>query len=234
MKFLTIVIPCFNESDSLPSLINYLSSLNKEINFLIVENGSTDQSSFYLKENENRLNSNIEILYLNENKGYGHGVLTGLKSIEESKFIGWMHGDLQFEFAKLDNVYSELLVASNENNYIFYKGKRVGRNFVEKFFSFFMGILATIILRVKLSEINAQPTIFSQELLDNFSNPPEDFSFDTYVYWLAIKNNYKVIRKEFFFPPRKYGSSKWNFGLYSRIKFSNDLLKYFFNLNKNS
>ena len=53
-----------------------------------------------------------------------------------------------------------------------------------------------------------------------------DFSFDTYVYWLALKNDYKIIRKNFDFPPRVYGNSKWNFGIKSRLIFALNLCYY--------
>ena len=38
---LTLVVPCFNEEKSIPKLIKSISKLNSNIDFLIVENGST-------------------------------------------------------------------------------------------------------------------------------------------------------------------------------------------------
>ena len=105
-------------------------------------------------------------------------------------------------------------------------------SYTEKFFSHYMGVLATYILKIKLYEINAQPTIFNKELVEKLNHPPKDFRFDTYVYWVAMRNNYKVIRDEFNFPKREYGNSKWNFGLKSRLKFSKLLINYFYELKK--
>ena len=85
---------------------------------------------------------------------------------------------------------------------------------------------------MKFKEINAQPTVFSNSLLTFVNEPPKDFNFDTYIYWLALKNNFKVKRDFYNFPPREYGESKWDFGLSSKIKFSISLLKYFFKLKK--
>ena len=39
--------------------------------------------------------------------------------------------------------------------------------------------------------------------------PPNDFSFDTYIYWLALKITIKLLGNNFV-PPRVYGESKWN------------------------
>ena len=232
MKLLTIVIPCFNEKDSLPVLIDNLLKLDKDIDFLIIENGSTDGSKSYLKNIENDLNSNIKILYLNKNEGYGNGVLEGIQSIENSFYIGWIHGDLQFEFEKINNIVNKLKMFSDNESFIFYKGIRNGRSYSERFFSYYMGVLASYILKMKLYEINAQPTIFNKALVKELDNPPKKFSFDTYVYWVAMRNNYKVIRDEFNFPKRKYGDSKWNFGFKSRLKFSKLLIDYFYKLKK--
>ena len=101
-----------------------------------------------------------------------------------------------------------------------------------KVFFVFYGNFASLILKNEIAEINAQPTIFSKNLMKEFYLPPKDFSFDTYVYWLALENNYSVIRDEFLFPQREYGLSNWNFGLGSRIRFSINLIKYFFKLRK--
>ena len=108
MTTLTIVIPCFNEKESLSDLINNLKILNNKIKFLIIENGSSDGSYEYLNEIKEELPSNIVIYFKKENTGYGSGVFEGLNKIQNSKYIGWIHGDLQFEFTKLNQTYVEL------------------------------------------------------------------------------------------------------------------------------
>ena len=234
MNILTIVVPCFNEEESLPELIKNIKILNKKINFLIIENGSTDDSYAYLKKIKDELPGNIRIHFKKENTGYGAGVLEGLNNSENSKYIGWIHGDLQFEFTKLNNTFNNLSNINDSSERIFYKGVRNGRSNVEKFISYSMGSLASLILKNKFFEINAQPTIFSYDLLTKIKEAPKDFSFDTYIYWIAINNNYRFIRENFAFPPRVYGKSKWNFGIISRLKFSKNLIKYFLKLRKKS
>ena len=59
MNFITVVIPCYNEFNSLPILIENLEKINN-INFLIIDNGSTDESREYL--NSKKLNENINTL----------------------------------------------------------------------------------------------------------------------------------------------------------------------------
>ena len=230
MKTITLVIPCFNEHESLPTLIKELEKADRNISFLVVDNGSEDNTKDYLKNIQNNLSKNISILFIDKNEGYGHGIFTALSNIKNSKFIGWIHGDLQFEFSKLNLVYKDLESYKFSDENIFYKGVRHGRSRLDFIFSYMMGKLASIILGKKMFEINAQPTIFSRELLEQLDNPPKDFGFDTYVYWKAINLDFLFIRKSFLFPPRKYGDSNWNFGLKSRFLFSYSLIKYFISL----
>ena len=232
MKLLTLVVPCYNEVNSLPKLITKIKEVDKSINFIILDNGSFDGSTDYLKKIESQLQQNISILFINKNDGYGFGVLEGLKSISNSEFIGWIHGDLQFDFIGLDRLLDYLSSSKGSSTSIFYKGIRKGRKALDRLFSYVMGASASVILGMKFKEINAQPTVFSNSLLTFVNEPPKDFNFDTYIYWLALKNNFKVKRDFYNFPPREYGESKWDFGLSSKIKFSISLLKYFFKLKK--
>ena len=222
-----LVIPCYNEEESIKKLFASLVTFSNEIdiNFYILNNGSTDGTLDIMKTLNER--ENIKFISLKENKGYGYGVNYGLNYIKDADYIGWFHGDLQFDIRNLENIYeiinSEFI---NENKQIFFKGIRTGRNFISQLFSYFMGLFATLLLRKHFYEINAQPTIFSSALYDSLTDYPYDFSYDTYVYWVAKKNRYKFLRKKVTFPNRPYGTSKWDFGIYSKIQFSYKNLKY--------
>ena len=46
MPNLSIVIPCFNEAGNIPALVNKLESIkNTEIEVILVNNGSTDETA---------------------------------------------------------------------------------------------------------------------------------------------------------------------------------------------
>ena len=53
MKKVSLIIPCFNEHKNLLLLIDRFEELdfnNKEIEVIIVNNGSTDETDFFLKQ----------------------------------------------------------------------------------------------------------------------------------------------------------------------------------------
>ena len=79
MNKYTIVIPCYNEARSLPELIQQLGKLNKIFNFILVDNGSTDNTQKTL--NLSQLPENIALLKKEKNTGYGAGIKFGLKNL---------------------------------------------------------------------------------------------------------------------------------------------------------
>ena len=230
MKY-SIVIPCFNEEKSINSLVNSCDHLlsRKNIEILFVDNGSTDHTYKTLKKSLKE-KKNYQILKIDTNKGYGYGILTGLKHTK-GDYIGWTHADLQTDPNDILKAISS--IEKNGQN-IFVKGLRYGRSFQDNFFTFGMSILETILFRKLLYDINAQPTMFSRDFYNSFSNPPLDFSLDLYVFYFAHIKKQKIIRFPTYFKKRKFGSSSWNFGFFSKIKFIKRTLQYSFKLKKNS
>ena len=206
-----MVIPCYNEMESLPSLISSCNQLaiSFDIRFIFVNNGSTDGSETIFRSLVSEPNIAITLA---ENMGYGGGIIEGLK-ITTSSYVGWMHGDLQVDLdtliGQLENLTSSRLMV---------KGKRVGRKPIELFFTYGMSLLEMLIFHENLWEINAQPTIFSRDILFYLESGPTDFSFDLYSFVTARKLRFRVIRFPVKFNQRQFGQSSWNTSSLARLR----------------
>jgi glycosyltransferase involved in cell wall biosynthesis len=213
---ISLIIPCYNESKNLPSLIEKCRQLDSEIfEVIIVNNGSTDDSSNVLSSLMNSEYSFIKSIKVDVNQGYGHGILCGLKS-STGNFIGWTHADLQTD--PLDsNQVRDLIKQYGEN--IFIKGQRYGRPISDVIFTVGMSFFESILLKKLLWDINAQPTFFPRKFFDEWNSPPNDFSLDLFAYYQAKKNDLKVIRFPVFFGKRLHGHSHWNIDFKSKWKF---------------
>ena len=95
-----------------------------------------------------------------------------------------------------------------------------------------MAIFETILFRQKLEEINAQPTVFGRQILQQWSNPPLDFSLDLYALVMASRSMGQIKRITVNFLPRQHGESKWNESFKSRLKFIKRTIKYSFELRR--
>ncbi len=223
----SIVIPCYNESGNLLKLIDICKKelCANGVEVILIDNGSTDNSNQVLKSIKNS-DQLLKTYRLEKNQGYGGGILYGL-SKAKGEYIGWTHADLQTDPTDVLNGFK--LMDSEET---FVKGSRVGRPIADNIFSIGMGIFESIILRTKLWEINAQPTIFSKKFFLSWTNPPSDFSLDLYSYVMAKKNNLRIKRFKVFFPERFSGNSSWNTGLRAKVTLIQRTVKFSFQLRK--
>ena len=227
MKF-SLVIPCYNEGENIPLLIKRLEDIFtfNDMEIILVNNGSTDNTQLIMENCVSDF-SNIKVLNIRINKGYGYGILEGLK-ISKGKILGWTHADLQTDPA--DSLKALKLFDDLDTDKLFVKGLRKGRSYSDQFFTFFMSIFEFMILGKFMWDINAQPSIFNRELYENWIDPPKDFSLDLYAYYKAKEMNYKIKRFAVNFPPRKYGESKWNFSFRSKLKFIKRTIIFSLNL----
>ena len=222
LPLLTIVIPCFNEAENIPIILNRFKvvedkfELKNIFKILIVNNGSTDNTNKVLN-NEIKKFSFAKALNIRNNKGYGYGIIQGLRKTS-TEFIGWTHGDLQTDPEDIVKGI-ELIKKSNFSEKLFIKGCREGRPIFDQFFSDCMSIFESLLFLYPLYEINAQPTIFHRSLFDKCFNPPNDFSLDLYFYIFALKSNLIVKRIKVKFLNRLHGYSKWNKNFKSKLRF---------------
>ena len=223
---LDVIIPCYNEGESLAALISSCEKISNEhpIKFIFVNNGSTDTSSNILHQLVLDKTSIVECL---ENQGYGGGILAGIAK-STSPYCGWMHGDLQVNTSEIIKFLSLL-----ETEGALYKGVRQGRKASEKFITFGMSTLESIIFRTRLWDINGQPTIFSSDFKKYLTDAPKDFSLDLFTYVKAKSLSMKIIRVEVNFGPRLHGQSSWNTSISSRFRLIRRTLNYSWKLRQN-
>ncbi len=227
MKY-SLIVPCFNESGNIIPLLNRAKKefIKKKIELIIVDNGSIDDTRKILNDCLKEYPF-LRIKTLNKNLGYGGGIIEGLK-LSDGELVGWTHADMQtdpLDFLKTIEIYKK-------NNYqnIFIKGKRLNRKLVDKFFTFWMSIFESILMRKIMYDINAQPTVFTRSFFESWDNPPKDFSLDLFAYYFAKKKNYKIVRFPVIFAKRLYGQSKWNIDIYSKLRFIIRTINYSFKL----
>lgn len=215
---LSIIIPCYNEEKNIPLILKRFKRviIKEDIEVIMVNNGSTDNSAAIL-DKLLPLYTFAKGIWVPKNQGYGYGIVQGLKAAE-GEFIGWTHADMQTDPADVIKAY-RILEKNQWNEKIYVKGNRKGRKLMDQFFTSGMSIFETLYLRQKLTDVNAQPNIFSKKFFNSWEKPPEDFALDLYALYLAHQRNLNVIRFAVQFSPRIHGTSHWNTGIDAKWKF---------------
>ena len=206
---LSVVIPCYNEAENLPRLLSVCKNICQkypECQIVLVNNGSTDNSEEILRQIPAET-PNIKTVLIKNNIGYGNGILCGLKQADGSN-LSWTHADLQTDPEDVCKAFLKYEGELKTGNCIV-KGKRYNRPWLDFFFTLGMSIIATLLLGVRLHDINAQPKILPRSFLPNLmKDAPLDFSLDTWLLYLARKNNLAILTFPVYYGKRTAGSAK--------------------------
>ncbi len=216
---LSIILPCYNEKDNLVALFERLDLLVKasdEIEIVLVNNGSNDGSDIVFEQEVlSRSKEIFKIVHVKENKGYGFGILSGLRAAK-GNVLAVTHADRQTDPMDVLKAY-EIYRSKGDLN-LLVKGFRKNRKISEAVFSYGMGLLASIVLGSRLTEINAQPKLFSKSFFDTYENDaPNDFSLDLYLLYQAKKHG-QIIDFPVYFSKRVAGEAKGGSGSSFKVK----------------
>ena len=213
---LSLVIPCYNEAENLPLLLDRCRkvALHPSCEVILVDNGSTDSSPDILQELLPAY-PGCRSIRVEKNRGYGFGLLCGLKAAT-GDVLGWTHADMQTD--PLDTL-SGMRIFEEHGLNIFVKGRRYGRPLNDVVFTVGMSIFETVLLGKPMWDINAQPTMFSRTFFESWQDPPHDFSLDLFAYYQAIKMGLAVHRFPVRFGERAHGVSHWNVNWAAKRKF---------------
>jgi len=227
---LSIVIPCYNEEHNIPLIIKRFErtrpkSLNLELR--LVDNGSSDNTNKVIRKYMKKYDY-LEITEVKHNQGYGYGIWSGLKQAK-GEFLCWTHGDMQTDIYDAIKAY-RLMIKQKDYKTCFVTGSRIGRPLIDQFFTMGMSVFESILLQKILSDINAQPKLFHRSFIEKINDPPKDWSFDLYFYFMAKKMRYRIIKIPVVFAKRIHGTSHWNDGIASRIRFTKRTMLYSINL----
>jgi len=231
-----LILPCYNESKSVEALIQRTLLAAKTYNYtpeqfqlVLVENGSKDNSKEVLQTlKHGPLGVWFRIVEVVENKGYGFGLWSGLKSTQ-AKYVGWSHADQQCDPMDAFKALSILKVGPGP---ALVKGVRGKRNWKDQIVSRVFEGIASVLLGKSFHEINAQPKVFPSALLSLIKNPPYDFAFDLYVLYQAHKAQYEIRAIPVDFPPRIHGMSNWSAHFWSRHRHIRNMIIYIWNLSR--
>jgi glycosyltransferase involved in cell wall biosynthesis len=203
MKSLSIIIPIFNEAESLPSLFKELKSEfgnSSSIEIVFVNDGSTDSSQQSI-ERAILDNSTWKMINLYRNYGKSVALQAGIEC-SSGEIIGTLDADLQDdpkEIAKLIDLSDKFdLVVGWKKNRLDPLEKRIA----SKIFNFFIRVFSGL----KIKDSNTGIKIFKREVAESLNLYG---GRHRYIPLLAHQKNFSVGEVAVNHRKRKFGDSKY-------------------------
>ena len=214
---LTIIIPCYNEQNTIKEIINRINSqseINKEI--IIVDDYSTDKTREIL---ENELKGSVnKIILNNQNYGKGYSIREGIEN-STGDYILIQDADLEYDpsdYNKLLNpvingvaevVYGSRFLGGSERR-VLYFWHTVGNKFLT--------LLSNMLSNLNLTDMEVGYKLFKSSLLKEINLQENRFGFEPEITAKIAKKDIKIFEVGVKYFGRKYSEGKkitWKDGL---------------------
>jgi len=183
----SIIIPCFNEEESISMTVKELQELNLNCEIIVIDDGSTDDSS----KISNKINR-IKLIRHDKNLGYGAALKTGINNAVYENIV-ITDADSTYPNDKIPYFVSQLV----ENDLDMVVGARTGRNvkipFLRKPAKWAIGKLANWVTGQPIPDVNSGLRVFKKSSYIPFQYiVPDGFSFTTTITLGMLLSGYKV------------------------------------------
>jgi glycosyltransferase involved in cell wall biosynthesis len=207
---LSVIIPCFNEENTISILIEKISKCSIEsIEIIVVNDCSTDLTESVLNRIQNQY-SNLKIYNHKKNQGKGAAIRTGVaKSTGDIILI--QDADLEYdpsEYPKLilpilqdkaDVVYGSRFIGGDSHR-ILYFWHRVGNAFLT--------VLSNIFTNLNLSDMETCYKVFRCEIIKKISIKENRFGFEPEITAKIARLNCRIYEVGISYYGRTYAEGK--------------------------
>jgi glycosyltransferase involved in cell wall biosynthesis len=180
---ISLVVPAYNEAETIEDLFrlvtNFSNNCKDQVDLVIVENGSLDFTRAKLSSLSKIENPFLtRVIELDLNIGYGGAIKKGL-AYSNSETIMLLPADGKYDLMALVECHQIYIEYGSSNLMI--KGRRTLRNDPRsvQILSFAYTLLANILFRTSLKDINGLPKVFNSRLIrENIEILPNNACFD--------------------------------------------------------
>lgn len=193
MKSLTIVLPVYNEEQSISETVSFFRRLLEEhpgYELIIINDGSTDATPEALA---NITTESIQVIHHSENRGYGAALKSGVGSATHD-VIAITDADGSYPNEKIPELFeyyiqnqADMVIGSRTGSKVHGAGlRRLGKFFLRK--------LAEYLSETKIPDFNSGFRIIKKELIHSARRYlPEGFSFTTTLSLYALSNQCAIM-----------------------------------------
>jgi glycosyltransferase involved in cell wall biosynthesis len=225
---LSIVIPIYNELETLQTLIAKVNAVDYDKEILLIDDFSTDGTREILKKYENK--EGFQVLYHNHNQGKGAALRTGFSNVIGDIII-IQDADLEYNPADYGTLIEPILAGHAD---VVYGSRFLGGPHRVLFFWHSIGnmVLTTfsnMLTNVNLTDMETGYKVFTKKVNDTLTFKCDRFGFEPEFTAKVAKNNFKIYEVPISYNGRDYSEGKkitWKDGVAAiwyiiKFKFTN-------------
>ena len=209
MILLSLVIPAYNEAESLPVLLERLQTTVQThgyiVEILFINDGSTDDTAEVLDGLSERSPLAVHVIHFRRNRGKAAALTSGFQKAT-GEIVITMDADLQDDPAEIPKLIETL----ETGNYGLVSGWKYPRKdpLEKRFFSFFFNRVTAALTGVKLHDMNCGFKAYRAEVVKDLHLYGD---LHRYIPILVHAAGYAVGEVKVKHHPRQFGKSKYGF-----------------------
>jgi len=213
-----IIIPTYNERENIGILIPAIRGVLPGVHILVVDDGSPDNTSAYVKELASSL-GNIFVLDRSKKEGLGKAYVAGFRWALERQY-GYVF-EMDADYSHDPKYLPDFLEAITENDLVIGSRYKTGVNVVNwpmsrLLLSYFANIYARVVTGIPVRDCTGGFKCFRRavlEALDLRSIASSGYSFQIEVNFYSWKKGFRITEIPIVFTDRKRGASKISRGI---------------------
>jgi glycosyltransferase involved in cell wall biosynthesis len=203
---LTIVIPVYNEAESLPQFLPELIKTCKarKWQLILVNDGSKDDSARVLARYEEE--PYVKVLHHKVNRGYGGALKTGLSSVK-TRYAITMDGDGQHQLSDIDAIY-QFAIKSDADMLIGSRSEMEHVNLYREFGKWLIRNFTRILVPLPVHDLNSGFKLYRTDLVHRYLYLcPDAMAFSDVITLLFLNQGHLVLEFPISVKKRIAGSS---------------------------
>ncbi|MGY8827839.1 MAG: glycosyltransferase family 2 protein [Candidatus Latescibacterota bacterium] len=202
---LTVVIPVYNESKTILTVIDRVLSLDLDLDVIVVDDGSTDGTRELLANFES---DRVQVVLQEVNMGKGAAVRTGF-SLAGGEIVTIQDADLELNPLEIPALLEPILEGSADVVY----GSRFMRGWHHRTrtnaaANRFLSWLTNVLYGTRIKDMEACYKVFRRQHLKRFTLKSNRFDFEPEITAKLVKLGLKIVELPITYRPRDFTDGK--------------------------
>lgn len=206
---LSIVIPCFNEVDSIEMVLSNINKYyNEEKEIIIVDDGSTDGTRKIL--NNFKQTENLKIIFLDKNYGKGFALKSGFK-VAVGDIVLIQDADLEYD----PRDYKNLLLPFMESDAdVVYGSRFLGYKYSRlHYFSHYLAnkiltFISNLFTNLNMTDMETGYKVFKKDVINSIDIKEKSFGVEPEITIKLAKKKFKFFEVPISYNGRSYSEGK--------------------------